>query len=378
MPTNFDLIVIGLGGLGSSVLAHLASSGAKVLGLDRFPPGHDRGSSHGESRAIRKAYFEHPDYIPLLERAYDLWRNLETQQGCSLYHQSGLVLSGPAEGEAISGARISATRYNVRIDSLSATEARREFPILSFPEEHDVVYEPEAGWLSVEDCVQAHLDAAVASGAETRFDSPVLDWQARPGQVEVQTDTETFLAGGLVITAGAWASQLIPQHLPSLRVLRKMQLWFPLEEGDPLVAWRTSPVFFFELPEGSFYGFPSADSKTIKLAQHTGGELIEDPSQLDRQRRSPEVEQISAFVANHLQGVRASPVRHAACMYTMSPDGHFLIDRHPQHENVWLGAGFSGHGFKFCSVLGEALADMATGQHPRVPVDFLSLSRFKK
>ncbi|WP_437227869.1 N-methyl-L-tryptophan oxidase [Planctomicrobium sp. SH661] len=375
MPISFDCIVVGLGGFGSSALAHLATRGVRVLGIDRFPPAHRFGSSHGRTRIIRKAYFEHPDYVPLLQRAYELWRELEEDCGQPLYSECGLILSGPPDGETIVGARHAAQLHGLQLDSLTRSKAADRFPAFRFPEDHDVAFEPQAGYLRVEDCVLAHLDQAARHGAGTLFGETIRSWSVKNDSVQLTVGDDVIEAGKLIVTAGAWAGGMLAEVLPPLRVLRKVQLWCSV---DPEWSDRLSqnPAFYFELPEGAFYGFPSQDGRTLKLAEHTGGEQITDPLQIDLTCRQSDRTPIEEFVKSHLRGVQPRIVDHAACMYTMSPDGHFIIDHHPDHANVILAAGFSGHGFKFTSVIGEALADLAMDRPPVLPMEFLSLSRF--
>ncbi|MCA9075372.1 MAG: N-methyl-L-tryptophan oxidase [Planctomycetaceae bacterium] len=371
MTNVYDAIVLGLGGFGSSTLCHLAQRELNVLGIDQFGIAHDRGSSHGETRIIRKAYFEHPDYVPLLLRAYELWSELESQTGQSLYEECGLFLAGPPEGEVISGARESANKYDVPVDDVSLDEARERFPLFNFEESDAVVFEPEAGYLRVESCVSALVNQAVAAGASVVTDQPVVSWSADPGTVRVITDKETYQATRLVIAAGAWSGQVLNELSLPLTVLRKLLFW----HGVSSPVWSEATAFFFERPQGCFYGFPSIVGQTVKLAEHTGGLTVEDPLALDRECYPFDSEPVSEFVRRTMKSVSPHAARHAVCMYTMTPDGHFIVDRHPKHENVILAAGFSGHGFKFTSVIGEVLADLACEGSTSLPIEFLRIDR---
>lgn len=376
MSRIFDCIVLGVGGFGSATLYHLAARGLKVLGLEQFPPVHDRGSSHGETRIIRQAYYEHPDYVPLLLRAYDLWHNLESETGQQLLFPVGLFLAGYPGGEVVPGTERAAALHRLPLDQFTPAEARRRFPGYNFPDDFRIIFERQAGYLLVEECVRAHIDGAISKGAELRSGERVLDWKADLGTVKVTTDRGEYHAARLVITAGAWAGKLLASLNVPLRVLRKTLAWFPASSPVYDVAEGNSE-FVFEIPGGRFfYGFPRLDGRTIKVAEHSGGEEVSDPAQVDRSLSSADIENFRGFLQKFLPGVGTQPEKHSVCLYTMSPDSHFIIDRHPQHPEVVFGAGFSGHGFKFTSVIGEALAYLATAGKSPQPIDFLSLSRF--
>lgn len=372
---QFDVAVVGVGGFGSSCLYHLARRGVRVLGLDRFPAGHDRGSSHGDTRIIRQAYFEHPDYVPLLLRAYDLWRELESESGHDLLRICGLMLAGPGDGEAVAGTRTASREHGLDLESVSATEAVDRFPGFRIPNGFDVVFEQAGGFLYVEDCVRAHVDLACQHGAEFRSDAAVTGWTSDGRTVRVRTEHDEFETAALIITGGAWASELLQSDVGrALEVKRKPLLWHPVR-SDAYNVDNGGCGFLFDMPEGQFYGFPSLDGQTLKLAEHTGGEVVTDPLHLDRSLRDSDVNPLAAFASRVMPDVDPAPVRHALCMYTTTPDSHFLVDQHPAYENVWFGAGFSGHGFKVTSVIGEALADLAVDRQTELPVEFLGARR---
>jgi len=380
MAVTWDAIVIGTGGMGSSALLHLARRGVRVLGIDQFRPPHDRGSSHGETRIIRQAYFEHPDYVLLLRRAYTLWEELEQFSGESLLHRVGLMMAGAPESEGVTGTLRAAREHHLPLDVLTVEEARRRFPAYHYEDHWTTLFEPVAGYLTVERCVAAHLQQALQHGAQLLTDTPVRSWKSRAGKsaagtIEVQTDTETHVAPVVVITAGAWAGQLLGELGCPLRPVRKTLHWFAASDAK----WDVSagnPTFFFDLPEGQFYGFPRLDGATIKVAEHTRGESVPDPSQLDRQIQDADYAGVQSFLQRYLPGTGTTPVRSSVCMYTFSPDGHFVIDRHPQIPGVVLGAGFSGHGCKFATVIGEVLADLALQGQTALPIEFLRLNRW--
>jgi len=381
MSKQFDAIIVGTGGFGSGCLYHLAQRGVRVLGLDRFSAGHDRGSSHGDTRIIRQAYFEHPDYVPLLQRAYDLWRDLESASGRELMNLCGLFQAGPAAGEAVAGTRLAAKLHGIPLEDVSVEEFSdspgARFPGFRIPDGFEAVFEAVGGYLQVEDCVRTHIELACEDGAEHRTGESLVSWESDGRTVQVRTESETYEAATLILTPGAWASQLLPDisGLPQLTVLRKTLHWHRVRSGAYNVnAGGTG--FLFEMPYGIFYGFPSLDGETLKLAEHSGGEVISDPLLVDRSLRESDTQPISRLLNEVIPYVDPVCDRHSVCMYTTTPDGHFLVDRHPAHSNVFFGAGFSGHGFKFTSVLGEALADLAIDGETKLPIGFLGLSRF--
>jgi sarcosine oxidase len=377
MSKIYDAIVLGTGGVGSAALFHLARRGLRVLGIDRFTPAHDRGSSHGETRIIRQAYFEHPDYVPLLLRAYELWAELEELSGEQLFHQVGLLQVGPRDGAVVSGVLKSAEQHGLAVEELTARESERRFPGFVVPPELTGVFEPRAGYLLVENCVLAHLQAAKNHGAEHLSETTVTSWRSEGSGVVATTDRGEFRAGRLVISRGAWAGELLSSLGVPLEVRRKHVYWFSAT-SPAYAATSGCPTFLYELPDGVFYGFPSLPSNGLKAAEHSGGQTVSDPSADPRLFDQRDCERVQSFLAKHLPFVSGEVSRHSVCFYTMTPDEHFLVDRHPQHPNVVFAAGLSGHGFKFTGVLGHALADLATEGQTQLPVGFLRLSRFAR
>jgi sarcosine oxidase len=380
MAATYDVIVLGVGGFGSGAAYHLARRGARVLGIDRFAPPHDFGSSHGETRIIRKAYFEHPDYVPLLLRAYDLWTALAAESQRQLFWRCGLMLAGLPDSEAIAGARLSANQHGLTIENLTGTAAEQRWPGVRIPAGFDVVFEPDAGFLAVEDCVRAHCELAVARGATVLADQEVVSWKSDGREVRVRTATGEYVARSLIITAGAWAASVLAELKLPLQVLRKPIFWHPIASSDYRLS-AGMPTFYFELPEHTspsprtFYGFPSLDGQTLKVGEHSGGEVVPNALQVDRSLRESDVVPVAGFLSRCLPGVSPRPVRHSVCLYTVTPDRHFIVDRHPEFPNVAVGCGFSGHGFKFTSVLGDALAELVLSGQTEYPIEFLSLKR---
>ena len=385
---HYDAIVLGIGGVGSAVLDQLAQRGARVIGIDRFHPPHDRGSTHGHTRVIRQAYFEHPSYVPLLAESYRLWRALEERARKQLYHEVGLIEIGPTDGILVPGVLRAAAEHNLKVQSLKVEEVYERWPGLRTTGDVTGVFEPAAGYLLVEDCVDAQLTSARAAGATLMVDTVVHGWTATGHEVRVQTNRGELVAERLVITAGAWATQMLADLNIPLRVLRKSLFWFATETAEYDVT-AGFPVFFFEVPHGSlvteavseshgfFYGFPRIDDRGVKLAEHSGGRPVNDPLVVDRSIDVGERQRIIDVLSGWLPNVSHRVIDHAVCLYTMSPDEHFIVDRHPAHPNVVFAAGLSGHGFKFAPVLGLALAELALDGKTQLPIDFLSLKRLR-
>jgi sarcosine oxidase len=373
---HHDVIVVGTGGIGSAAAYHLAARGSRVLGLDRFPIGHDRGSSHGQTRLIRLAYYEHPDYVPLLRRAYELWREIEACTGRRLLVESGLVMAGPADGNVVAGALRSAAVHGLAVERMTAAEACRRWPVFRLPDAWAAVHEPRGGYLFVEECVTAHADAARAAGATFEHGVTVHGWRIENGRAVVATDRGDFTADRLVLCPGAWAGPLLQLPAVGLTVLRKSLFWYrPAPERAREFAAGSLPCFAFDAPDGFFYGFPTLDDRGVKIAEHSGGRTVADPLALDRAIDPGEQTRIETVIERHLPGLGHQCTGHAACLYTMSPDHHFVVGLHPEHEQVAIAAGFSGHGFKFASVMGEILADLSIAGASAHPFGFLSPRR---
>jgi len=378
---HFDIIVIGTGGVGSSALFHSAKRGAKVLGLDRFPPAHDRGSSHGQTRLIRQAYFEHPDYVPLLLRAYELWEELQSGFEEQLYFETGVLEAGPVDGELVPGVLQSAAEHDLDVEHLTPHEAHARWPQYWIPEHYGVVFERRAGFLMVERCVQAHLDGAIQAGATIRTGVEVQGWQpfgSHPQQgYAVTVDGQLISADKLIIAAGAWSPTLLPDIAGKFQILRKPLHWFAADEN--IYGTDTGcPSFLFEVPEGHFYGFTAHDGRGVKAAKHSGGGVVADPLNVDRSLDESERGEVQNFLRRYLPDVDAdSPEDHTVCMYTMSPDSHFVIDRLKLFPGVAFACGLSGHGFKFTSAIGELLALLALDENVPYQLDLFAADRFE-
>jgi sarcosine oxidase len=376
----YDAIVAGLGGMGSATAYQLAGRGKRVLGLERFSPAHDKGSSHGRSRIIRQAYFEDPAYVPLLFRAYELWEQLERETGQELMMLTGGLMIGRREGELVSGSVRSAKAHGLPYELLDAGEIKDRFPPFSLDSETVALYEEKAGFVRPEESVKAHLDRAVALGADLRFEEPVLSWEASGEGVRVVTPRGSYEAERLVISPGAWAPQLLADLRVPLEVERQVMYWFEPASGPEPFRSERFPIFIWEPDDGNvFYGVPDQDGgRGVKASLYRAGGVPCTPETLDREVHDKEVEFIRSYLAEHVPDLAGRCLEAKACMYTNTPDLHFVISFHPDHPQVVIACGFSGHGYKFCSVVGEILADLATEGSTRHPIDLFSPARLSK
>lgn len=372
--TRCDVLVAGLGVMGSAVAHHAARRGLRVIGLDRFHPPHDRGSSHGETRNIRQAIYESPGYVPLLQRAFDLWEELERESGRSLLRITGRMMMGSPEGRAIAGAIATARQFDLPIEVVDAAEVTRRFPAFAPSADMVGVYEARAGMLFAEPCVEAQLAQARRFGADFRFDEPLLSWRAGPGGVEVTTSQSRYAADKLVLATGAWLPALLPS-LP-LSVERQVLLWFAPRDHAERFGPDRCPIYLWEIgPDFTLYGVPFWGDG-IKVARHHGGEA----TTVDTVRRDVDdrdIAPIRAALERHMPSAAGRFVRARTCVYTNTPDLHFIIDRHPEHPAVLVVSPCSGHGFKYAAAIGEAVAQLAADEVPRVDLSPFRLDRFR-
>ena len=363
MSPSYDVIVIGLGGMGSAAAYHLAQRGERVLGLECFGPAHNRGSSHGGSRSLRQAYFEDPDYVPLLLRAYELWGRLERDAGRELVTLTGGLMLGAENSRIVAGSRESAMQWGIAHEVLDARQIRRRFPTLRPGRDVVGFYEDSAGVVRPEAGVTAYLQLAERAGAELRFHEPMIQWTADSSGdgVRVVTGDDTYTASRLVICPGAWAPELLADLGLPFRVERYVQYWF-----DPVVSLRPyqpdrHPIYVWETGDGRhFYGVPALGGRDegVKVAFFGGGPPC-TPWTIDRTVCPAEIEIMRGYLRPRIPTLAGSLLHTSTCMYTSVADDHFILARHPENPQVTVGCGCSGHGFKFVPVLGEILADLA-------------------
>ncbi len=374
---HFDVIIVGVGAMGAAASWALARRGARVLGLEQFDIPHARGSSHGYSRVTRTAYYEHADYVPLLRRAHALWRELETESGEKLLHLVGGLYMGPLDGALVGGSLRSARQHGLAHEVLDHAALARRYPQFTVPTDWSGLLEPEAGFLLPELAISSAITCALRRGAEIHGHEPVLSWEANASHVTVTTARATYQADRLIFSGGAWSNQLVRDLGVELVVTRQVLGWvWPKEWAQFQVG--TLPVWMIDRLDGtSYYGFPMiTHSPGLKVALH-GPQTAVNPDRVDRNVLPGDEESFRAGLRTFLPTADGPLLALRTCLYTNSPDGHFIIDRHPQHERVTVAAGFSGHGFKFASVVGELLADLAATGTTELPTGFLGLKRFQ-
>jgi monomeric sarcosine oxidase len=377
--TKYDVAVIGLGTMGSFAAVELARRGLTVAGFDQFTPPHGRGSHSGGTRIYRLAYPEGTGYVPLAQRAGEMWERAEEEFGTQLLHRTGVLYMG-LPGESFLGeVQESAVTNHLLVETLSAAEVRYRYPAFEIPEEYAGVFDVQAGWLDVDASIASSHAYARRLGVDCFLEQPVRGWDATAGEVQVHLANGTITAFNLVITAGAWTSDLLRSlHLP-LTVKRKVLAWFDPLTPELFAADRV-PVFAFA--ENFVYGFPAVPGLGVKMAEHIGGSYLPDANSSVPPPGPADLDPLAAIAAKYMPRLAGdyhqarSRLRHSAtCLYTMTPDDDFIVDHHPEFSNVVFAAGFSGHGFKFAPVIAVALADLLQQGKTALPIDFLSLDR---
>lgn len=378
----YDCIVIGVGSMGASACYHLASRGQKVLGIEQFSIWHTNGAHSGQTRIIRKAYFEHPDYIPLLIRAYENWAALEVMTGEQVYYPCGLLYAAPAGDALIEEVKKSAALYTIPLQKLTTKELRNRYPQFQLPDNYEILFEPEAGFLDVGLAITRYALLAQSSGAEIHTEEKVIEWKRSGDTTEVVTDKGTYYCKKLVITAGPWSAQLIPGIKDKLRISRQVLSWMQPAEPEKF----TKDVFpcwmiVKQGTEGSYYGFPAMKEGEfggpagMKMALHYPGSTT-SPETIDRTVHPEDLEHLVAFTNEYIPGANEKVNDTATCMYSNSPDEHFVIDHLPgTGKQVTVAWGFSGHGFKFVSVVGELVSQLVVDGSTDRSIDFLKADR---
>ncbi len=359
----FDDIVVGLGAMGSAAVYQLSQRGRNVLGLEAFTLAHDKGSSHGSSRIIRQAYYEDPSYVPLLFRSYELWERLQADTGSDLLRITGGLMIGAPDSDVVAGSIRSAQKYALRHEILNTAEVRRRYPQFVLSADEIALYESKAGYLRPEECIRQNLAQASRSGAELHFEEPMKSWTAGDSGdgVTVTTQRGTYCAKHLILSTGAWAPEVLaPLGLP-IAAYRRVMFWFdPVGGIDPFLP-EHCPVYLWKPKDTpTFYGFPASDGRNhgVKVALHAGDEIC-SPDSIDRNIRGDDELAMRSVIADCIPALNGRLIEARTCMYTMTPDEHFIIEQYPGYPQVSIAAGFSGHGFKLSSVVGEILADLA-------------------
>jgi len=359
MKSEFDVIVIGVGGMGSATVYHAARRGCRVLGLEQFDIPHDLGSSHGITRIIRLAYAEGPQYVPLVRRSYELWRQLEAVSGERLLIITGGIDAGPEGSSIFEGVLKCCARLHLPHEVLDASALAKRFPAYHFTKDIFSVYQADSGMLLPERCIVAHVNAALALGAEVHARERVLSWSATSRGVTVKTDRDTYHGRRLILTAGAWTRSLIPALQNAAVPERQVLLW--TQPRDPrLFQLGAFPIFNMEARDGRFYGMPIYGVPGFKFGKFYHLSQRGDAGAIDRECHAEDEAVLRAGIRKYFPDADGPTMAMKVCMFTFSPDEHFILDFHPDHpRTVAVGAGFSGHGFKFCSAVGEVMTQLA-------------------
>lgn len=360
--------------MGSAAAYHLARRGAKVLGIDRFDPPHSWGSSHGETRVIREAYFEHPSYVPLVQRAYELWDELEREAGEQLYLKTGGLMLGPDDSTVVRGAMASAREHGLPHAILDHVAIQKQFPGLNPAPGMVGILEPRAGIVFAERCVAAHLEGSRKFGASLHSFEMVREWKVTSDRVEIRTQTGEYSARKLIIAAGSWIPELFPDAGKLFTVERQVLIWFQALDPNLFTPDRF-PIHLWEYePDRMFYGFPDLGTG-VKVALHHQGNSTH-AGEVRRDVAEGDIASLRSLLARFLPQANGDFLRGTVCLYTNTPDGHFILDFHPASERVIIASPCSGHGFKFASAIGEVLADLATKGSSRFDLSLFRMARF--
>lgn len=384
---RYDAIVLGLGAAGSATLYQLAKRGARVLGIDRYAPPHVHGSTHGDTRVTRLAIGEGAHYTPLAIRSHEIWRELEAASGMPLLTQNGgLIMSSARVEQSFHGAPFfrttveAAERHGIAHELLDASTIRQRYAQFAVDDRTRGYFEPSAGFVRPEECVRVQLSQAERLGAAIRRNQPVLAIQQLRGSVEVTTEKETFGAERVVVAAGAWLPQLLPELASHFAVYRQVLYWFDIEPHCEEYTPDKFPIFIWDLPEkrGGIYGFPAIDGPKGGFKVSTEHYVqTTTPQSVSREVTPAEIEAMwRDLVSPYIKGVGATCVKATTCLYTVTKDFGFVVDRHPQHERIIVASPCSGHGFKHSAALGEAISDLAVGASARFDLGAFALSRF--
>jgi len=373
--SSFDVIVVGIGGMGSAACNHLARRGKRVLGLERFDVPHAMGSSHGVNRIIRLAYYEDPSYVPLLRRSYELWRELESGFGEQLLHITGSVDASAADGEVFLGSLRSCQLHDIPYEVLTGAQLAERFPGYRLPPDHTALFQPDGGFILSERAIVAHVELAIGSGATIHAREPVLEWEATPAGVRVDTAKGTYEAEQVIFSAGGWLGTLVAEVSGLAVPERQVLAWFqPAEPG--LFRPEKFPVFNVTVDEGRYYGFPVYGIPGFKVGRYHHLDETIDSNDWEREPNEADEAILREFTARYFPAANGPVMTMKSCIFTNTPDEHFIVDRLDSASQVIVASPCSGHGFKFCPVIGEILADLAIDGTTRHDISLFRLDRF--
>ncbi|WP_042221988.1 N-methyl-L-tryptophan oxidase [Oceanobacillus manasiensis] len=374
---NYDVIIIGAGSMGMAAGYYLSKSGKRTLLLDSFNPPHNKGSHHGDTRIIRYAYGEGEEYVPFILKAHELWNDLEKASGKQLFTQTGVLNVGKEESAFIQNIISSAKSYSLPLDVMDASAVHDRWSSITLPDDFIGCFEPTSGVLKSEEIIKAYRELAELNSATILTNSRVKDISIRDDSVTIKTDEQTYYSDKLVITAGAWSGDLLSMvdlDLP-LTAVRKTFAWF--DANETFYNHNNFPAFAFDTVQGTYYGFPSIEGSGLKVGRHDGGNPIRpDDSLVDFGEMAEDEGDLARFLTQYIPNI--SQLKYGkTCMYTHTPDDKFIIDLHPKYSNVAIAAGFSGHGFKFSSAVGQALSNLIISGKNDVDISQFSINRFR-
>jgi sarcosine oxidase len=378
---KFDVIVVGCGAMGSSASYHLARKGFKVLCLEKFSLNHPYGSSHGKSRIIRTAYAEHPKYVPLVQRAFELWLELQRDSNLKILTMTGALFVGSPESPLISGAKRSARWHSLQHEVLTHADIQARFPLFHPDPDQIGIFDPSAGMLYPENCIAANVDLALQSGAKFKLLEPLSEWNVSnqdssnpEGKVRVRTKKGEYESDKLVFASGSWLTHLVKELNLPLQCERQVLLWFrPIKDPQKFRPERMPIFSWWEKSGANFYGLPDVGDG-VKVVGHHGGEIT-DPERIRREVTEEDIRPVREFLSRRVPYANGEIISSQTCMYTNTPDSHFLIDFHPRHKNVLLVSPCSGHGFKFSSVVGEIVSDLLSQGKTRHDISLFKIDR---
>jgi len=371
---QYDVIVVGVGGMGSAATYHLAQRGHDVLGIERYDVPHAMGSSHGSTRIIRKVQPEGPDYVPLVERAYDLWEDLESRTGRDLFRRTGSVHAGGPGTDVVEDARLSCEVNDIGYEELSGVAVNERFPGFDLPDEFTAIYQEDGGFLDCERCISGHVEAAHAEGATVHGREQVIDWAETETGVSVRTDKRRYAADQLVLTAGSWTTELLDSLAEEIVPVRALMTWLQPKKPELFTPDRF-PVFVVRDREEGGYGFPVYDVPGFKFGRSSDLRKVTSPDEMDREPTVAEEELHRRYAEKFFPDAAGPTISLRTCIQSYSADQDFVLGRVPDYDSVTVGTGFSGHGFKFTSVMGEVLADYATEGETRHDISGHSVER---
>ena len=376
MPRAYDTIIAGVGGMGSAALFHLAKQRQRVLGIEQFELGHELGSSHGETRVIRLAYFEGSNYVPIVQRAHQLWRDLSAETGVQLIHRTGSLEMSEAGHDLVDKSQASCLDHGLPHEMLDATEVMRRYPVFRLSPGTRAIFQPDGGYVLSEAAIRVHAERAIQHGATLKTGERLVDFRpTADGGVEVRTDRGVYTAGQLVLTAGPWMSQLAPEIAEQLATFKQAIAWFQPRRPE-LFRPGALPVFIHFSDGGEFYGLPMHSAQGFKVGgPHFAREPI-DPYDPQRVPSARQIEALQGFLERHMPDAAGQPIRATGCIYTKTPDEHFIIDRLPGLPQVLVVSPCSGHGYKFTPVIGEIVAQLIIDGRTPHDIEPFALARF--